>query len=136
MIQLMYGIEFQQPAMVAEGLAQTAVHENRLGDFFDKVDAAVKANSNPSQRSIAELIEGVRENKKLATSAHWEDSNRVYDGVVGRAFDEAVQYAAQVRVKPEELEERTAEMVHTAAWLATAAAFRPPHIPKLDFFLM
>ncbi|POR37682.1 Putative nucleosome assembly protein C36B7.08c, partial [Tolypocladium paradoxum] len=40
MIQLMYGVEWEQPAVVAEGLAQAAVHDGRLGEFLAKVDRA------------------------------------------------------------------------------------------------
>jgi hypothetical protein len=140
----MYGIEWQQPAIMAEGLAQAAVHDNPLGTVFEKADAAAEeaARQRGSDASaapawtIAQLIEGVRANEKLAKSARWEDPNRIYDGVLVRAPEEAVQYVSQAKVTPETLEERTAEMVHTAAWLAAAAAFRPGHIPKMDFFLI
>ncbi|KID77513.1 hypothetical protein MBR_03832, partial [Metarhizium brunneum ARSEF 3297] len=43
MIQLGFGLEWEQPAIVAQGLAQAAVHRNTLGDFFDRVDEAVAA---------------------------------------------------------------------------------------------
>ncbi|KAH7318698.1 HypA protein [Stachybotrys elegans] len=135
MIQLMYGVEWEQPAIVAEGLAQAAVHANKLGDLLAQTDAAAPATAAPS-RSIFELYDVVRNNEKLARSARWEDPNRLYDGVMKRALEEAVAVASQVKVLPEELEERTVEMFHTAAWVAAAAALHPPYIPKFDFFLI
>jgi hypothetical protein len=58
------------------------------------------------------------------------------NGVLVRAEDEALELVSQVRVKPEDVVERTAEMVHTAAFVAAAAAFHKPFIPRMDFFLM
>lgn len=135
MIQLMYGIEWEQPAIVAEGLAQAAVHENRLGDFLTKAEEAANKR-NPETIAYADLFEEMRKNEKLAGSARWTDPNRIYDGVMARAPDEAVEFLSQIKVKEDELEERTVEMFHAAAYMASAAVFHPPHIPKFDFFLM
>lgn len=138
MIQLMYGLEWQQPAIIAEGLAQTAIHENRLGDFLTRAETAANARSDQPQshQPYAELFEAARNNEKLARSADFGDSNKIYDGVMVRAPDETIELLSRVKVRPEELEERTAEMYHTAAWVATTAAWHPPHVPKYDFFLM
>ncbi|KFA48125.1 hypothetical protein S40293_09287 [Stachybotrys chartarum IBT 40293] len=136
MIQLMYGIEWQQPALVASGLAQAAVHKNALAAFFAAADAAAATRPDGTTAPVADLLEAVRSNEKLVGSVRWADANRLYDGVLGRAMDEAVAVGSRVKVRPEELEERTAEMVHTAAWMAAVTVFRPPHIPKFDFFLI
>ncbi|KAJ6438636.1 HypA protein [Purpureocillium lavendulum] len=140
MIQLMYGVEWEQPAIVAQGLSQAAVHEDRLGAFLRLIDdAAAKTpkSAEQQQRSVAEICEAVRrEDEKLATSARWKDPNRIYDGVMVRAHDEAVALLAQIRVLPEDLEERTVEMIHTAAYIAAGASWNPPYIPKFDFFLI
>lgn len=135
MIQLMYGIEFEQPAIIAAGLANASVHQNRLGEFLTKAEDAANKR-NPNTGTLAELFESVHKHEKLAKSAHWEDPNRIYDGIMVRAPDEAVEFLGQVKVREDELEERTAEMIHTAAYVALGAAFHPPHIPKVDFFLM
>ncbi|UKZ83563.1 hypothetical protein TrVFT333_011372 [Trichoderma virens FT-333] len=119
LIQLMYGIEWRQPAIIAEGLAQAAVHENRVGVFLTKLFESVGQFS-----------------EKLATSARFGDSNKVYDGVFVRAPDEALEFLKQVRVREDELDERLAEMAHSCAYVATTAAFHPPNVPKLDFFLI
>ncbi|KAF7559043.1 hypothetical protein G7046_g5112 [Stylonectria norvegica] len=135
LIQLMYGLEWEQPALIASGLAQAAVHENRLGAFLTQTDEAAQKRGS-QMGSIVDLFDAARPDQKLAGSAHWEDGNKIYDGVMVRAPEEAVEFLGQVRVRAEELEERTAEMVHTAAYVAAAATFHPPHIPKFDFFLM
>lgn len=137
LIQLMYGIEWRQPAIIAEGLAQAAVHENRVGGFLTKVEQAASSQPQSAHRPLPELFESVRQySEKLATSARFGDSNKIYDGVFVRAPDEALGFLKQVRVKEDELDERLAEMVHSCAYVAATAAFHPPNVPKFDFFLM
>ena len=46
-----------------------------------------------------------------------------------------VSYASQYHIKPEELEEKTAEMVNAAAYF-TGGAQRKQHAVKFDFFYM
>lgn len=136
LIQLMYGIEWEQPAIVAEGLAQAAVHQDRLGSFLTKAEEAAARAEHAGETSLPELFEQIRHVEKLATSVSWEDANKINDGVLVRTPDDAIDFLGQIKVKPEEIDERTAEMLHTAVYVAAAAAFHPPHIPKFDFFLM
>lgn len=135
----MYGIEWQQPAIVAEALAQTAVHGagNPVGGFLAEVErAANERAADGYDYELPRLYEGARQNTKLATCARWDDANLLHDGVMGRGRHEAVQLLSLVTVKPGELDERTVEMVHSAAFVAASAAWHPPHVAKYDFFLM
>ncbi|CAG9999857.1 unnamed protein product [Clonostachys byssicola] len=138
MIQLMFGLEWEQPAIIAEALAQAAVHNDRLGEAMNKAEAAANQRNQPLRVPFASLFENIRsaESRKLVHSAHWDDPNRVYDGVLARAPQEAIDLMARIKVREEELEERAVEMLHTAAYVAAAAAWHPPHIPKFDFFLI
>lgn len=130
-IHLLYGVEWAQPA-----LAQAAVHEARISDLMAKVDRAVDGAS-AERRPLVELCETVRaEHPKLTASARWEDPNRIY-GVLARAEPEAVALLARICVSPDDdLDERTAEMAHGAAYVSAAASWNPPYMPKFDFFLM
>ncbi|KAJ0117104.1 HypA protein [Diaporthe amygdali] len=139
LIQLMYGMEWNQPAIVAEGLAQTCVHKD---NFKDELLAAERnandeyGKTGAKMPTIASLLREVRENQKLATAARFEDGNKIRDGVFGRARDEMVAIMSKVKVRPEEIEEKTAEMFNTAVFMAAGATFHPPKINKFDFFLM
>ncbi|KAI8627697.1 HypA protein [Xylariaceae sp. FL1651] len=135
LIQLMYGVEWQQPAIVAMGLAQASVHNTSMGKFLLTAEEAAKS-SEASMMTIASLFEDVAADEKLAASAHMSDDNKIRDGVLTRAFDEAIRVASKVKVKPEELEERTVEMYNTAIYQAAGAAIRPGKEPRFDFFLM
>ncbi|KAH8908431.1 HypA protein [Coniochaeta sp. PMI_546] len=134
-IQLMYGVEWDQPAMVAMALAQTAVHSNDLGPFMLESEKAARSSS-ADMPSIASLYEAVKANKKLASAAQMKDANKVRDGVLKRARDEMLQLASRIRVRPEQLEEKTVEMYDNAVYIAASAAIHPPKIPKFDFFLI
>ncbi|KAI8945023.1 HypA protein [Xylaria longipes] len=134
-IQLMYGIEWQQPAIVAMGLAQAAVHEDNMRKFILTAEEAAKKSTEPMPE-ITRLFQDVAADEKLAASAHLSDGNKIRDGVLTRAFDEAIRVAAKVKVAPEDLETRTVEMYNTAIYQTAGAALRPGKEPRFDFFLM
>jgi hypothetical protein len=133
----MYGVEWEQPAIVAMALAQAAVHEDNMRkSIITAEEEAAKSSSQMRMPAIASLFKEVAADEKLATSARSSDGNKVRDGVLARAFDEFIRVASKVNVKPEELEERTVEMYSTAIYQAAGAAIRPGKEPRFDFFLM
>ncbi|KAI0123057.1 HypA protein [Xylariales sp. AK1849] len=135
LIQLMYGVEWQQPAIVAMAMAQACVHGDALRKFLLAAEDRAKSAPTPMPR-IARWLEEAASDEKLRNSSRFEDGNKIQDGVFARAWDQALQYAGQVNVKPEELDERTAEMYNTAIYEASCAAVHPGKVPKYDFFLM
>ena len=119
-IHLGFGVEFQQPAIVAEALAQAAAHDNWLTPFFIESEKTAKASGQQS-KSLVELIDCIRADHKLSAAAHWDDDNKIRDGILARAKDEMVKYASQWTVNPEELEEKTAEMYNAAGTPVTSS---------------
>lgn len=111
-IHLGFAIEFNQPAIVAEALAQTAVHEDWTGPRFllptEKVAGGI---GNPGKKTMLQLLEEARTDSKLASSVSWEDGNKLRDGVLKRAPDEMINLAAQFTVSEEQIQEKFAEMV-------------------------
>ncbi|KAI2609276.1 hypothetical protein GGR54DRAFT_618441 [Hypoxylon sp. NC1633] len=135
LIQLMYGVEWSQPAIIAMGLAQAAVHQDNMKKFLLTAEETSKSSPTPMP-SIVSLLEEVKSNGKLAKAAKLGDGNKIRDGVFARAWDEAIEITSRVKVKPEELDEKTAEMYHTAIYEGASAAFHPGKEPRFDFFLM
>ncbi|WYZ38873.1 hypothetical protein EsH8_III_000787 [Colletotrichum jinshuiense] len=135
-IQLMYGVEWEQPAIVAEGLAQAAVHKNQLKDFFEATEKRANETAKTPMPQIADLIEEIRQDQKLANAAEMKDSNKIFDGVFARAHEEMLRIASKVKIRPEELDERTAEMFHNSFYVAGGAALRPGKEAKWDFFFI
>ncbi|KAF1830521.1 hypothetical protein BDW02DRAFT_572926 [Decorospora gaudefroyi] len=136
-IHLGFGIEFQQPAIIAEALAQAAVHDNWMGPLFLGCEKAAKGHrgENGPKKSIVQILEECKKDEKVSKSAHFDDGNKIRDGILKRAPEEMIKMAAQYTVKEEELEEKTAEMINAAVYF-TATAQRPPHQIKFDFFYM
>ncbi|KAJ4293366.1 hypothetical protein N0V90_008648 [Kalmusia sp. IMI 367209] len=136
-IHLGFGIEFQQPAIIAEALALAAVHDSWMAPFFIEAEKAAKSNGADPQntKSIVQLLDEIRADKKLTASAHWGDGNKIRDGIMKRAPDEMLKYASQYVISEDQLEEKTAEMINAAVYY-TAAAQHPPHLIKFDFFYM
>ncbi|KIW89991.1 uncharacterized protein Z519_09421 [Cladophialophora bantiana CBS 173.52] len=137
-IHLGYGVEFNQPAIVAEALAQACVHSTYMDAFFE-LAAAEAAKPLVEPDTMVNLLSKIRTDAKVSTAAHWDDTQKVRDGVLARAKDEMIAYVAQWRVSPpystQRLDEAAAEVINAAAYF-TGAAQRPPRVVKMDFFYM
>ncbi|KAI8625048.1 hypothetical protein F5Y19DRAFT_480100 [Xylariaceae sp. FL1651] len=143
-IHLGFGIEFDQPAIVAEALAQAASHDRmNIEDvlFAAEKKATARYDSNASgdkPESLIDLVHSVRANERLRTAPVWSDLGaKMKAGVVGRAGADMADIAAKFTIKAHEadLERRTAEMVSVCAYMAGSAhtSGRPR---KIDFFIM
>lgn len=111
-----FGVEFQQPAIIAEGLAQACVHDSWMKSFFISVEeAANKKRKEGDRKTIAQLLEEVKRDEELSNATHWEDGNKIRDGVMKRALDKMVALASQYTIREDDdLEEKTAEMINAA----------------------
>ncbi|EEQ33878.1 hypothetical protein McanMca71_002921 [Microsporum canis] len=137
-IHLGLGIEFQQPVIIAEALAQAAAHDDsHISKLFEACEAQAAISYPPKNpKSLIQLLQETQANDIIRTAPRWEDfGNKMRDGVVGRANMEMAFIASQFTIKPEELERRTAEMISTCAYMAGASQ-RPGRKTKIDFFYM
>lgn len=145
-IHLGFGVEFDQPAIVAESLAQAASHDRmNIEDvlFAAEKKASTTAAAGVPQRgkpkSLIALMHDVRANDRIREAPLWSDlGNKMKDGIVGRAGDEMARIAAQFHIQPdslEDLERQTAEMISVCAYVA-GSAHRPGRPRKIDFFVM
>lgn len=143
-IHLGFGIEFDQPAIVAEALAQGASHsrmniEKVLFAAEKKAAAAGPFESKP--RPLIELMHDVRANERIRTGPVWSDGpHKMKDGVVGRASEDMARVAAQFWIKTDDndetdLDRRTAEMASVCAYVA-GSAHEQGRTRKIDFFVM
>lgn len=90
-----------------------AVHDVWIHSFFTESEKLANAR-NDSGKSMVDLLDNIRADRKLSTAAHWDDSNKIRDGIMARAPQEMSNYASQWRVKADELEAKTAEMTNAA----------------------
>ncbi|ERS95634.1 hypA-like protein [Sporothrix schenckii 1099-18] len=142
LIQLMYGIEWGEPAIVAQGLAQAAIHKHQgLDDVLYSMEKAADAEKakTTGHVSILSLFQEVAQSPQLSSAAHWDDPNKMRNGVLARALNEMVAVAAKVSVPATEegLAARTAEMAEACLYVASSAALQhPTKYTKFDFFLI
>ncbi|KAI4097423.1 MAG: hypothetical protein LQ339_006741 [Xanthoria mediterranea] len=132
-IHLGFGVEFNQPAIIAEALAQAAVHDGWIGTFLLEVEHA--SSKIPHSKSLVEILDQIRADPKLRMAAHWDDGNKIRDGTLARAPDKMIKYAAQWKVGLDELEAKAAEMTNAAVYF-TGGAQHPPKQIKFDFYYM
>ena len=114
-------------------MAQAATHDGWTGKFLLAAEEAAKTSK--TSKSLVQLLHESRANEKLRKSPHWEDGNKVRDGVFVRAPDEMIALASQWSVAPDQLEKKTAEMINATVFFAGSAQ-RPSKQVKFDFFYM
>ncbi|KAK5122385.1 hypothetical protein LTR85_003969 [Meristemomyces frigidus] len=134
-IHLGFGIEFHQPAIIAEAMAQSAVHDNYMRKFLVPAEEAAKKKGGEESRTIVDLLDAIHADMELRDAPKWSDGNKLRDGIIGRAGDRMIEYASQFDVKADELERKTAEMTNAAAYY-TAGAQRADRKIRYDFYYM
>ena len=110
-IHLGYGVEFAQPIIVAEALAQAATHDGWTGGYLLEAEKQAKQHGD-KKKNLFQLLDEARADKKLVESAHWEDGNKIRDGILARAKEEMLKYAGQYAIEEDDLAPRTAEMIN------------------------
>lgn len=110
LIHLGFGLEFDQPAIVAEAMAQAAVHENWLSPVLVDAEEKAKAYDGP-ERNLMEIMQQLKADKDIKALVQWEDDNKVRDGIMKRGQEKVTKVIGQWKVKEDELEEKTAEMI-------------------------
>jgi hypothetical protein len=133
-IHLGFGVEFEQPAIIIEALAQAAIHSGWVADFLLGAEKQAKDAKTPT-KSMVQLLAECRANNVIKSSPHYDDGNKIRDGIFVRAKEEMTAVVSQWRVSPPDLRKKTAEMINTVAFFAGAAQM-PPKAVKFDFFYM
>ncbi|PYH83795.1 hypothetical protein BO82DRAFT_410970 [Aspergillus uvarum CBS 121591] len=134
LIHLGYGIEFNQPAIFAEALGQTAVHKNEISIVMLGTESVASALTGPSPPLI-ELLNQVRSTESIRDASCWGDGSWIEDIPLTQAPEALWEIAGQWRVQPDELGVKTAEMINVNGFMCGAAQM-PPKEYKLDFFLI
>ncbi|KAJ5995633.1 hypothetical protein N7481_002610, partial [Penicillium waksmanii] len=136
LIHLGFGLEFNQPAIVAQALAQAAVHDDWIGrEYFLPAEKLAGGIGKRGEKSLLQLLNEIRADEKLAHSTKWTDGNKIREGPLSRAGDEMLKYAAQYTVSEDQIQERIADMINTVVYY-TSAAQRPDKKVKIDFFFI
>jgi hypothetical protein len=139
LIHIGFGIEFEQPAIIAEGLAQAASHVwGNIGSYLIRCDEIAGQGDNGVTTPLQKLYGQIRANDKIRTSVQVQQGpNRIRDGLMPNAMEELASIAAKFRVGDDHSnwEPFLVESTSCAAYNA-AAAQRKHKAVKIDFFSM
>jgi hypothetical protein len=110
-IHLGYALEFQQPLLMAEALAQIATHPTW---GFEKVLLpAEEISRGDNHKRMIKVMEEMRNDEKLMAAPLALNLNKMFD-IFDNAPNEMIAHASQFTVSEQTLHERVAELVETA----------------------
>ncbi|KAJ9609613.1 hypothetical protein H2200_005941 [Cladophialophora chaetospira] len=140
-IHLGFGVEFEQPAIIAEALAQAAVHPVGGARYLLRVEELAKSSPIWTVRDeLTSLFLKARANPVIKDADCWkpgsyERDGDVFDVAPPALVDLAATYRLDRGMSEDLLHEHIAEMINVVAWF-TCAAQRSDKQPKFDFFLI
>lgn len=145
-IHLGLGVEFEQPGVIAEALAQAAAHDSFDTDYFfhtaekrASAAAAAAAEKGSKGESLVKLLGEIQATPNLVQAGRVQGligTMKMKKAVLVRAGDQIIDIASRFRVSEEDLEKKTAEVLNLCAYMAGAAAKREGFVEKIDFFFM
>lgn len=107
-----YAIEFDQPLIMAEALALTAVHDSYFGEVLTAIETTSRASGG--NESLISLQREIYSNKKLRQTMTYEHGVfQIRDGLLAHAKDEFIELLGRWKVTPESLKEKTAECLNS-----------------------
>ena len=113
LIHLGFGVDFDQPAIIAEALAQAAVHSPWVGPLLLGAEKAAAENPKPS-KSLAELLEAIQNDEELKDATSYSESPSFRKGIMGRGLVPMIKYTSQFTVDESELEAKRIEVLEAA----------------------
>ncbi|EXJ66811.1 uncharacterized protein A1O5_10006 [Cladophialophora psammophila CBS 110553] len=135
LIHFGFGIEFQQPPIIAEALAQAVCHNNFFGPFLLQAEQLAKGRTNEECPPLLDLMKEIREDPSLYDKNYWDGGDSLLDKILADAPQRVIEIASKWRVDVQDLDLRTAEMMNVNAWMAGAAQRHDKEV-KLDFFFI
>jgi hypothetical protein len=93
-------------------------------DYFLPAERLAGEVGKPGQKSLLQLLNEIREDQTLKSSVQFSDTNKFRDGVLHRAPQEMLQYAAQYTVSAEQIPEGLADMINTVGEFLHRSNFR------------
>ena len=113
LIHLGYGIEYEQPAIVAEALAMNATHETFTGELLRRAESKA-AEIGDVDCDLFALLEEAAANKKLREVGNATPAPVDLKVIFEKAGEEILAITGKYKIREEDLEARTAEMINMA----------------------
>ena len=110
LIHLGFGVEFEQPAIIAEALAEAAVHADELEPYFFEVNK--QGAVSDGREGLHKLYNELRANTKITHATTFEARFPFGDGIFKNAMQEMADIAARYRVHLDDIDARMKEVIN------------------------
>ncbi|PSN59306.1 hypothetical protein BS50DRAFT_641026 [Corynespora cassiicola Philippines] len=137
-IHLGFGLEFDQPCLVAEAFASASTHDESNLGLFLPAKQHVASNPDMPRVSMLSIIQSLGSNPVFSGSIKPTDPpDRIRGVLIPRLGAKLALYLSRWRVEPTEadIEYRTAEMINVSTYLLGAAQ-HPDKQVAMDFVTM
>jgi hypothetical protein len=114
-IHLGFGVEFQQPAIIAQALAQASVHQDYLGEGFFRPATNISSSDPERRMSLLSIMEEMRADSKVMAASQPGDTDVFENGILKRAGAEVIKYCSQWTVPEDQIQEKLVEMINTTS---------------------
>jgi hypothetical protein len=130
-IHLGFGVEFEDNMIIAEGLAEAAIHKNRLERVIEDEFWSQSEEYTP----IAEILGQIQQDNRLDNVLKYEDDDK-FVKITSRKPDIIREYVNKFGINENTVWKRYQELYRSTI-LAYAASAQRPDVSgvKLDFFL-
>lgn len=99
---------------MAQALSLAAVHGDWMGrNFLLPAERMANGIKSPEQASLFQLVNEIREDNTLKQSVRWTDTVKIRDGVLNRAPQQMLSYAARYTVSENQVTDRLTDMIST-----------------------
>jgi len=136
-IHIGYGYEFNLPLIVAEGLAQAAVHNNLL---INLINQEFLSYNEPEKKPILDIIEDISKEEFIKKTIDYNDELKQKTLMLNKDGVDLVRNHAKKWVileTEEDLKKATHELYKACVLIYGGAAIRPDNeVIRPDFFLM
>ncbi|KAF7183618.1 hypothetical protein CNMCM7691_003897 [Aspergillus felis] len=133
-IHLGYALEFRQPCLVAEALAQTAIHWTWSLDKVLKPAEQIRPSSPKEKKPMLQILNEMRSDASVTNAPNWDDMYKI-ETLCDRATNRLIHHISQFTVAEDEIDETIADIMDVNAYM-TAASQNPTKELKLDFFFI
>ncbi|KZZ89241.1 hypothetical protein AAP_04388 [Ascosphaera apis ARSEF 7405] len=136
-IHLGFGLEFHQPAIVAQGLAEAATHS--AGDltqylFLSEKEGNARKEKNEESALLVDLQARIRQNRKIREAITYQDAEKL-SALIEKAGQDVIAITSQFHVKHDQIDEKMAELMNATVYF-NGTSQRKDKPVKFDFYYM
>ena len=123
---------------MAEALAASCVHDEWPRKFIFPVEEYLKSHPDTPSKPFLDIVQDLRRDPAITNAVTPDDALNKIDALLDKPAAKAmIPYLAQYQVDatPADLQQKTADMIHTCAYILGAAQ-HPDKVEAIDFVML